>query len=44
MFLGSIPGLVIGILLQYFIISETLAPSGLLADESNFHYHQLKIN
>jgi hypothetical protein len=43
MFRGSNPGLVIGIFLQDFIISETLAPSGLLSGESTFHYHQLKI-
>jgi hypothetical protein len=37
---GSNPGLVIGIFLQYFIISATLAPSGPLSGESTFHYHQ----
>jgi hypothetical protein len=43
MFRGSNLGLVIGIFLQDFIISETLAPSGPLSGESTFHYHQLKI-
>jgi hypothetical protein len=38
---GSNPGLVIGIFLQDFIISATLAPSGPLSGESTFHYHQL---
>jgi hypothetical protein len=41
---GSNPVLVIGIFLQDFIISATLAPSGLLSGESTFHYHQLKNN
>jgi hypothetical protein len=40
MFRGSNPGLVIGIFLQYFIISGTLAPSGPLSGEGTFHYHQ----
>jgi hypothetical protein len=39
----SNPGLVIGIFLQDFIISATLAPSGPLSGESTFH-HQLKNN
>ncbi len=34
----------IGIFLQDFIISATLAPSGPLSGESTFHYHQLKNN
>jgi hypothetical protein len=38
---GSNPGLDIGIFLQDFIISATLAPSGPLSGESTFHYHQL---
>ncbi len=37
---GSNPGLVIGIFLQYFIISASLAPSGPLSGENTFHYHQ----
>jgi hypothetical protein len=43
MFRGSIPGLVMGIFLQHFIISATLAPSGPSTGESTFHYDQLKI-
>jgi hypothetical protein len=42
MFRSSNPGLVIGIFLQDFINSESLAPSGPLSDESTFHYHQFK--
>ncbi len=41
---GSNPGLDIGIFLQDFIISATLAPSGPLSGESTFHYHKLKNN
>jgi hypothetical protein len=41
MFRGSNPGSVIGIFLQYFIDSATLAPSGPSIGESTFHYHQL---
>jgi hypothetical protein len=37
---GSNPGLVIGIFLQSFFISGTLAPSGPSIGESTFHYHQ----
>jgi hypothetical protein len=42
MFRGSNPGLVIGIFLQDFIISTTLAPLGPLSGESTFHYLSLK--
>ncbi len=37
-FRSSIPGLVIGFLIQYFIIFGTFAPSGPLSCESTFHY------
>jgi hypothetical protein len=43
MFRGSNPGSIIGIFLQHFIISATLAPSGPSIDESTFHNDQLKI-